>query len=173
MAGATTQPTHAIRGAIAHCLGDPGSDAHSDAVEHFDDGVLLVSQGKVARVGPADAVLRELPDHVAVSDQRGKLIVPGFIDTHVHYPQTDMIAAHGEQLLEWLDKYTFPTERAFAEAAHAREVADFFLQELLRNGTTSALVLGTVHAKSVDAFFEASEARDMRNAFTTCGVTLI
>lgn len=152
----------AVRGRIAHCLGDPGADARSNAVACFDDGVLVLDDGKVARVGPADAVLSELPDHVPVTDHRGKLIVPGFIDTHVHYPQTDMIASHGEQLLEWLDKYTFPTERAFADAAHAREVADFFLDELLRNGTTSALVLGTVHAQSVDAFFEASEARNMR-----------
>jgi guanine deaminase len=87
---------------------------------------------------------------------RARLIVPGFVDAHVHYPQTDRIAAHGEQLLEWLERHIFPAEAAFADKAHGDEVAAFFLDELLRNGTTSALVFGTVHAASVDALFEAA-----------------
>ena len=105
------------------------------------------------------ALLPTLPADATVVDYRGKLIVPGFVDTHVHYPQTDMIAAYGEQLLEWLERYTFPAERRFDDPAHAREVADFFLAELLRNGTTTALVFATVHPQSVDAFFEATAAR--------------
>lgn len=150
----------AYRGTIVHCLGDPG--ASTDAVERFDDGLLLVADGRVERVGPADALLDALPADLAVEDYSGKLIVPGFVDTHIHYPQTDMIAAYGEQLLEWLNTYTFPTERRFADPDHAAEVAEFFLDELLRNGTTTALVLGTVHAVSVDVFFEAARRRRLR-----------
>jgi guanine deaminase len=90
----------------------------------------------------------------------GRLIVPGFVDAHVHYPQTDRIAAHGVQLLEWLERHIFPAEAAFADKAHGDEVAAFFLDELLRNGTTSALVFGTVHAASVDALFGAALARE-------------
>lgn len=156
---------YAYRGTFVHCLHDPGlshPDAVSDAVEVFDDGLLLVAAGRVERIGPAAELLATLPADLPVRDYSGKLIVPGFIDTHVHYPQTDMIAAYGEQLLEWLETYTFPTERRFAERAHATEVAEFFLDELLRNGTTTALVLGTVHPQSVDAFFTAAERRRLR-----------
>ncbi|MDX1604620.1 MAG: guanine deaminase, partial [Candidatus Competibacterales bacterium] len=81
---------------------------------------------------------------------------------HIHYVQTDIIASHGEQLLEWLQRYTFPVERAFADPAHAAACADFFVDELLRHGTTTALVLGSVHAHSVDAVFEAAQRRRLR-----------
>jgi guanine deaminase len=121
-----------------------------------------VVDGHVERIGPADALLDALPADLTVEDHSGKLIVPGFVDTHIHYPQTDMIAAYGEQLLEWLNTYTFPTERRFADPDHATEVAEFFLDELLRNGTTTALVLGTVHTVSVDAFFTAARRRRLR-----------
>jgi guanine deaminase len=96
-----------------------------------------------------------------VHDYSGKLLMPGFIDTHMHYPQTDMIASPSEGLLPWLETYTFPTERQF-EDTHAANVADFFLDELLRCGTTTAMVYCTVHPQSVDAFFAASEQRGLR-----------
>lgn len=87
-------------------------------------------------------------------DRTGCLICPGFIDMHVHFPQVDIIAAYGERLLEWLQKYTFPAESKFAAASHATACADFFVKELLRNGTTCALAFCTVHAGSVDALLE-------------------
>jgi guanine deaminase len=90
------------------------------------------------------------------------LIVPGFVDAHVHYPQIECIASHGEQLMQWLERHIFPAEKAFADRNHADAVAAFFLDQLLLNGTTSALVFATVHAASVDALFEAALARDMR-----------
>ena len=90
------------------------------------------------------------------------LIVPGFIDTHIHYPQSDMIASYGEQLLDWLNNYTFPEESKFADKQYASDVAERFLAELLRNGTTTALVFGTVHKQSVDAFFEAALPLNLR-----------
>ncbi len=97
-----------------------------------------------------------------MTDYRGKLIVPGFIDTHLHYPQTDIIASPAPGLLPWLQQYTFPAERRFAEPEHAAEVAEFFIDQLLRCGTTTAMVYCTVHPASVDAFFSASERRNLR-----------
>jgi len=88
--------------------------------------------------------------------------MPGLIDTHVHYPQTEMIGAYGEQLLTWLNTYTFPTEQKYHNEAYARSQADFFLQELLRNGTTCAMVFATVHKASVEALFDASLPLNMR-----------
>ena len=96
----------------------------------------------------------QIPDTIRVRDYRGKLIVPGFVDTHIHYPQSEMVGAYGEQLLEWLNKHT-PTERRYEDLEYAREMSAFFIKQLLRNGTTTALVFGTVHPQSVDALFEA------------------
>ncbi|MCK6409293.1 guanine deaminase [Thauera sp.] len=150
----------AIRGEIVHFVADPAHHAH--ALEHFADGVLVVRDGHVAECGPAPELMARLPAGTPVTDYRGKLILPGFVDTHVHYPQTDIIASHGEQLLEWLEKYTFPVERRFADPTHAAEVAGFFCDQLLRNGTTTAAAFATVHGASVDALFEAARARRMR-----------
>ena len=150
----------AVRGEIVHFLADPARDGR--ALEHFADGVLIVRDGHIAECGPAAELLAKLSPGTPLSDYRGKLILPGFVDSHVHYPQTDIIASHGEQLLEWLEKYTFPAERRFADPAHAAEVASFFCNELLRNGTTTAAVFATVHPASVDAVFEAARTRRMR-----------
>jgi guanine deaminase len=163
MATTSAADTTAFRGSILHFLGDPGEAANpSGSYEYFEDGLLVVRYGHVAEVGPARALSMRLPSGTPVVDRSGALIVPGFVDCHIHYPQTDVIASYGEQLLEWLERYTYPAESRFEDPAHAREAADFFLDELVRNGTTTALVLGTVHAQSVGAFFEAAEARDLR-----------
>lgn len=124
-------------------------------VRHFEDGLLVVEDGVVVSCGP-------YAETAPAAEHLPGLIVPGFIDTHVHYPQTERIASHGSQLLEWLERHIFPAEQAFADRAHADAIAAFFLDELLRNGTTSALVFPTVHACSVDALFEAALSRDMR-----------
>ena len=151
----------AFRGEIVDFLGDPAT-LHERAVRHWADGILVVRDGRVAALGGADEVLAALPPDIALTDYRGKLILPGFVDTHVHYAQTDIIASYGAQLLEWLELYTFPAEARFADPAHAAEVAAFFLTELLRNGTTTAMVFGTTHAVSVDAIFAAAQAEAMR-----------
>lgn len=130
------------------------------AVRHEPDGMLVVEDGVVIARGSHAALAPRFPA-VPVEVLPG-LVVPGFIDAHVHYPQTDRIASYGEQLLDWLDKHIFPAEKAFADKAHADAVAAFFLDELLRNGTTSALVYPTVHEQSVDALFEAALERRMR-----------
>jgi guanine deaminase len=133
-----------------------------DSVRYIEDGALLIQDGKIANRGARESLLAQAKDDVPVVDHRGKLLVPGFIDTHVHYPQSEMIAAYGEQLLTWLTEHAFPTEKQFADIEHAREVAEVFLTELLKNGTTTALVFGTVHPQSVDAFFEKAQAKNLR-----------
>ncbi len=152
----------AYRAALLHCLADPREVGIEASHEYFEDGLLMVEDGKVVRNGHAADLLSTLPAGTEVIEYKDALITPGFIDTHIHYPQTGMIASYGEQLLDWLDTYTFPTERAFADKVHAGEVAQVFLRELLRNGTTTALVFGSVHKESVDAFFEQAHKLDLR-----------
>lgn len=152
----------AFRASIFHCLTDPGPHADESAVEHIEDGLLLVEDGAVAQVGAAADLLPALPAATQITDLRGKLIVPGLIDCHVHFSQLDIIASYGEQLLDWLNRYAYPAEARFSNAQHARSVADFFLDELLHNGTTTAVVFATVFPQSVDAIFEAAEQRNMR-----------
>ena len=154
----------AIRGSILHFLGDPGTGSGAGSHEYLEDGLLVVDRGRVAGMGPAEAMLASLPREVPVVDRRGKLILPGFVDAHIHYAQTDVIASGGRDLLHWLEHYTFPAEAKFSQKAHASEVAEFFLEELLRHGTTTALVFGTAHPCSAEAFFEAAERRGMRMA---------
>ncbi|PJE40414.1 MAG: guanine deaminase [Pseudomonas sp.] len=156
-----TSPVKAYRAAILHSIADPAVVGVEQSYEYFEDGVLVVDNGQVAKVGHAADLLPTLKG-VEITEYRDALITPGFIDTHIHYPQTGMIASYGEQLLDWLNTYTFPTEQQFADKAHAADVAGIFLKELLRNGTTTALVFGTVHKQSVDAFFEAAEALNLR-----------
>ncbi|MBD3738453.1 MAG: guanine deaminase [Pseudomonas balearica] len=152
----------AYRAALLHCLADPREVGIEQSHEYFEDGLLVVADGKVAQIGHAAELLPTLAAGTEVVEYPNALITPGFVDAHIHYPQTGMIASYGEQLLDWLETYTFPTERAFADKAHAGEVAEVFLDELLRNGTTTALVFGSVHKESVDAFFEACEKRNLR-----------
>ena len=152
----------ALRASILHCLADPGERSNPSAWEYFEDGLLVVDGGQITDVGPADALQKKLPTDLAITDYSGKLIVPGFIDCHVHFPQLDIIGSYGAQLLDWLNQYAYPAEAKFADPSYAREVANAFIDELLRNGTTTALVFGTVHAHSADVIFEAAEARDMR-----------
>ena len=156
----------AYRGEILSLAHDPAEAP--DALRYDADGLLVVEDGRVVARG---AYMELAPRFGNLEvEQLDGLIVPGFIDAHVHYPQLDRIASHGEQLLDWLERHIFPAEKAFADPAHAAEVAGAFLDELLRNGTTSALVFGTVHAASVDAFFTAAQARDLRMA---CGKVLM
>jgi guanine deaminase len=152
----------AFRASILHFTADP---ALSDKAHSWhEDGLLVVDQGRVQAAGDYDRLKDSLPPGTQVRDYRGKIIMPGFIDTHIHYPQTDMIASPAPGLLPWLDTYTFPTERQFKDPEHARGVAEFFVKELLRCGTTTAMVYCTVHQESVDAFFGAAEAHNLRMA---------
>ena len=152
----------AFRASILHCLSDPGESSVDSAYEYFEDGLLLVDNGNVVAAGDAGQLLGALSEVTELVDLAGKLIVPGFIDCHVHCPQLDIIGSYGEQLLDWLHRYAYPAEARFADPDHAREISRVFIDELLNNGTTTAMVFGTVHTHSADAIFEAAEARDMR-----------
>ena len=152
----------AFRGSIFHCLADPGEQADASAIEYFEDGLLLVEDGQVVTVGAAESLLPGLSENTRIEDCSGKLIVPGLVDCHVHYPQIDIIGSYGEQLLDWLNRYAFPGEMRFADEQHARDVAATFVDELIDNGTTTALVFATVHRHSADAIFEAAAAKGVR-----------
>ena len=152
----------AFRGSILHFVDDPDRVPEQESYRYFEDGILLVDDGAVSAVGPADELITTLPSDTTITNCPNSLIMPGFVDTHIHYPQTEMIAAYGEKLLQWLDTYTFPVESKFSDPVYAREISDRFLDELLRCGTTTALVFGSVHKESIEAFFEACEQRNLR-----------
>ncbi|TXI16705.1 MAG: guanine deaminase [Ottowia sp.] len=130
------------------------------------DGLLVVGLGtdgvqRVVDAGPYRTVAARHPQ-VAVTHWPDRLVAPGFIDMHVHYPQTDIIGAPADGLLPWLENYTFPAETRFAQPAYAAEVANVFFSELLRHGVTTALAFATTHPASVDAFFQGAQKRGLR-----------
>ncbi|GHE82888.1 guanine deaminase [Thalassotalea profundi] len=159
-----------FRGELLHFLADPAKVPLEESYQYFEDGLLLIKNGIVEQVGDAADLLPTLDESVKVTHYRSGLIMPGFIDTHVHYPQTEMIASYGEQLLEWLENYTFPFEQQFSDFEHGKSVAEFFLTQLLAAGTTTALVFGTVHKESVDAFFTIAQQKKLR---MICGKVLM
>ncbi|HJV59646.1 MAG TPA: guanine deaminase [Albitalea sp.] len=131
----------------------------SPAVRFREDHWLLIENGRIAGAQPGD----QPPDERWTRrDHRGCLILPGFIDTHVHSPQLDVIASHGTELLDWLTTYTFPAEGRYADLSEAQTGAARFLDALLAHGTTSAVVFPTVHKVSADTLFAAAEQRGMR-----------
>lgn len=164
MPASSFRPT-AVRGPVLTYTGDPFRDGLDKTMVHEPDAIVAMADGKITHFGPADQVAPRLPAGTEIRDWgRDTLISAGFIDSHVHFPQTPIIAAYGAQLLAWLDKYTFPTELKFADKEFAREVARVFLQETLRNGITTSCVYCTVHPQSVDALFEEAEKQGLRLA---------
>lgn len=158
------------RGELLHFLADPAKVALQDSYQYFEDGLMIIKDGLIESIGEANELLSTLDDNIDVTHYKSGLMMPGFIDTHVHYPQTEMIASYGEQLLEWLENYTFPFERQFSDLEHGKNVAEFFLSQLLEAGTTTALVFGTVHKASVDAFFTVAQQKKLR---MICGKVLM
>jgi len=150
-----------IRGRVLTFTDDP-AEAGASARRTFEDGAVLVEDGRIAAVGEARDVLVRAPEGAAVDDHSDAIVMPGLIDVHIHYPQTQVIASYGAQLLDWLHNYTFVEEQRFADPSHCERVAEFFLNELFRNGTTTALVYCTVYPQSAEAFFAAAERVDAR-----------
>jgi guanine deaminase len=153
------QPTRlTLRGDLLDFLEEPAwGQIDSSAVRFRPDHWLMIEGGRIvgAQVqDPGDGWIRH--------DHSGRLILPGFIDTHVHMPQLDVIASYGTELLDWLNTYTFPAETRFADAGHSQAGAQLFVDSLLANGTTSAVVFPTVHKVSVDALFSIAQERGMR-----------
>ena len=159
MANSTT----AIRGATLTYKDDPFLNDLSDCMIYESDAIILMENGKISAFGPANEIKNQVPAGTEIKEYKDALITAGFIDCHVHYPQTEIIGAYGEQLIDWLNKYTFVAEQSFSDKDHAREVSQVFLNECLKNGTTTSTVYCTVYPQSVDAFFEESEKLNMRN----------
>ena len=152
---------HAYRAAL---LWFPDPTSHQ--VQFEQDGLLVTERGadgvaRITAIGPHN-LLRAQFQQAPCTDWRGRWIAPGFVDLHIHYAQTDVIASPADGLLPWLNNYTFPQETRFADPAHAQEVAHFFFDELLRNGVTTALTFATAHTTAVDAFFQEAQRRELR-----------
>ncbi len=148
----------AVRGRLLTFLRAPKGAGDAASYRYIEDGIVLVKDGRVAAIGPAPELLPRLAG-MPVEHHPGKLILPGFIDTHIHFPQTQVIASYGAQLMEWLEKYTFVEEAKFVDPAFAARMASFFLDELARNGTTTACCYGSAHPESVEALFTEAERR--------------
>jgi guanine deaminase len=150
----------AIRGRLLTFLRAPTGAGDAQSYRYIDDGIILVKDGRIEAAGPANEITPRLRAGIPVEHFPDALILPGFIDPHIHFPQTQVIASYGAQLLEWLEKYTFVEEQKFADPAHAARNAEFFLDELARNGTTTALAYCTAHPGSADALFAAAHKRN-------------
>ena len=148
----------ALRGDLLDFTADPAwGEVESSAVRFRPDHWLLIADGRIAGAqadAPGDGWERV--------DHRGRLILPGFIDTHVHMPQLEVIASYGTELLAWLNTYTFPAEMRFADPEYAQAGAALFLDALLAHGTTSAVAFATAHKVSADALFAGAQQRGMR-----------
>ncbi|AXC49298.1 guanine deaminase [Paracoccus suum] len=150
-----------IRGRVLSFHADPADTA--DNHHYWPDGAILIEGGRITAVGDYADLRAAHPglDAALQIDHRPHLILPGFIDPHIHFPQVQVIASWGAQLLEWLNTYTFPEEARFADPAHAARMADAFLDQLTAHGTTTACAFASVHPQSVEALFTAAEARNM------------
>lgn len=156
-------PLRAWRASLLDFADDPRPhEDESRAARYVADGLLVVRNGKIAAAGPYSELAATLPAGTIVEDIGGKLLMPGMIDAHIHYPQTDIVASPASGLLPWLNTYTFPEEGCLGDPEYAAEVAGFFLDTLLDGGTTTAAVYCTVHPQSADAFFAQSEKRNTR-----------
>lgn len=152
--------TDILLGQVLSFAGDPFADG-PDAARHESHGAVAIEHGKIAAVGPA-AQIRTAYRHARITDYGRCLISAGFIDAHVHYPQTAIIASWGKRLIDWLNSYTFPEEMRFADRAYADEIANRYLDLALAHGTTSMCSYATIHPESVDAFFTAAQSRNLR-----------
>ena len=149
---------HVHRARIFTPVSDPFANGIDASYRYFESGYLAVENGRIIAAGDWS----ERPDGEVIDHGEHALLTPGFIDTHLHAPQLEMIGSYGGHLLEWLNTYTFPTERKFEDPVHARRVAQAFYDVLLRHGTLTALVFSTIHPEATDIFFEEAERRGFR-----------
>ncbi|WP_348535991.1 guanine deaminase [Labrys sp. LIt4] len=153
----------ALRGRLLWFVERP-EEHGAGAVRYIEDGLLVLAGGMILAVGETSVLRPALPAGAAIHDHSGRLITPGFIDPHIHLPQTQVVASWAAQLLDWLNTYTFVEEQKYGDPAHAARGAAFFFDELLSNGTTTAVAFCSVHSASAEAFFAESERRNTRMA---------
>jgi guanine deaminase len=154
----------ALRGRTLAFRDDPFRVGPEAAVETCDDGAVVIAEGKIVEVGQASDVLPRHPGVEVETYGPDALIMAGFVDSHAHYPQLEIIGSYGEQLLEWLEKYTFPAETKYADPQYARAGAETYLDNCLANGVTTASVFSATYPASVEALFDGAFARGMRIA---------
>ncbi|HEX4299117.1 MAG TPA: guanine deaminase, partial [Devosia sp.] len=152
------QSVTVLRGRVLTFIEEPQSPDDSASYRYIEDGAVVIRDGKIIMIGPFRP---EAAAHHKVVDHRPNLIMAGFIDPHIHFPQMQVIGSYAANLLEWLNTYTFVEEQKFAEPGHARRIASRFFDELIRHGTTTAAAYCSVHPQSVDAFFAEAAQRDM------------
>lgn len=152
-----------LRGRTLTFLRWPDSTDDHAAYRYEEDGGLLLRGGKIVAAGAYEDVANQAGEGAKKIDHRPHLLLPGFIDAHAHFPQMQVIASYGAELLDWLNKYTFPEETKFRNAQHGRRIARLFLDEMVRHGTTTVAAYCSVHKHSAEAFFEESHARNMLN----------
>ncbi len=157
---ATDNSATAVRGHAVTFADDPFHS--SDALIDIPDALLVTSEGKITAFGPYAETKNQVPEGVPIEHYPGSVICAGFIDTHIHYVQSEIIGAFGSQLIDWLNHYTFVEEQRFADPDHAAAVARLYFDQLLANGTTTALTFCAVYPESVDAFFTESLRRGTR-----------
>lgn len=150
--------TRILRGRVLSFVAEPQARDDHAAYRFIEDGAVTITDGIITAVGPFDAAAIA---NAEIIDHRPYLILPGFIDAHIHFPQMQVIGAYAAALLEWLNTYTFIEEQRFADPAHAARIAGRFFDELIRHGTTTAAAYCSVHPQSVDAFFSAAAERNM------------
>ena len=150
-----------LTGQVLQFFANPFEGPAQDAARVITDGAVLIEDGRISAVGAAGDLLQAHPG-ARVTEYGNHLICAGFVDAHVHYPQTAIIASWGKRLIDWLNTYTFPEEMRFHDAAFARETADRYLDLTRANGTTTVTSFCTIHPESVDALFEAADARGQR-----------
>lgn len=155
--------TTLLRGRTLSFLRWPETIDDHAAYRYEEDGGLLLRDGKIVAVGVYAEVAKQAGEGVKVIDHRPHLLLPGFIDAHMHFPQMQILASYGAELLEWLNTYTFPEETKFENAQHGRRIARLFLDEVIRHGTTTVAAYCSVHKSSADAFFAESHGRNMLN----------
>ncbi|MEQ1900870.1 MAG: guanine deaminase [Devosia sp.] len=147
-----------LRGRVLSFVEEPQGVDDAASYRYIEDGAVVIGGGKIIMVGEFNP---KAAAHHEVIDHRPNLIMAGFIDPHIHFPQMQVIGSYAANLMEWLSTYTFVEEQRFADAVHAKRIARRFFDELIRHGTTSAAAYCSVHPQSVDAFFEAAAERDM------------
>lgn len=152
-----------IRGRVLSFIREPQDISDTASYIYYEDGALLVEDGLIKAVGDYAAVAAQKSADTPETDHRPHLILPGFIDTHIHFPQSQVVASYAAELLDWLNDYTFIEEQKYADEQFGEHIAERFIDELLRHGTTTVVAYGSVHPQSVDAFFRASERLNMRN----------
>jgi guanine deaminase len=152
----------AVRGAVLTFTGDPFLEDSARSMRYESDAIVAMRGGLIVDFGATADVLPRLPPETKVAAYADSLIMAGFIDAHVHYPQTAIIASEAKDVMDWLDRHTYAAEQRFSDQDHAREAARVFIGEALRAGTTTAAVFCTVHPGSVDALFEEALSRNIR-----------